>query len=179
MTDVTSLQDGWIGLLSFVSTVLLSTLILFLLSSSVSLSNFYLAVPMRGCLGKHSCMSSPFPIAILNATCSLLALNYVIIKKIMETGLGFRNEKIYVPALFQADDGMLMATSVREMERMIKVLVEVAGRSGLCIIGKSKSMIFRRGRRENVERIGEIEVVHELKYLGDCYKLQYTMLQET
>ena len=43
-------------------------------SSSVSLSNFYLAVPMRGCLGKHSCMSSPFPIAILNGTCSLWAL---------------------------------------------------------------------------------------------------------
>ena len=40
----------------------------------VSLSNFYLAVPMRGCLGKHSCMSSPFPIAILNGTCSLRAL---------------------------------------------------------------------------------------------------------
>ena len=32
----------------------------------------------------------------------------VIIKRIMETGLGFRNEKIYVPALFYADDGMLM-----------------------------------------------------------------------
>ena len=36
--------------------------------SSVSLSYFILAVPMRGCLGKHSCMSSPFPIAILNGT---------------------------------------------------------------------------------------------------------------
>ena len=33
-------------------------------------------------------------------------------------------------------------------------------------ISKCKSMIFRGGRRENVERIGEIEVVRELKYLG-------------
>ena len=75
MTDVTTLQGDWTGLLSFVSTVLLSTFILLiLLSSSVSLSNFYLAVPMRGCLGKYSCMSSPFPIAILNGTCSLRAL---------------------------------------------------------------------------------------------------------
>ena len=75
MTDVTTLQGDWIGLLSFVSAVLLSTFILlFLLSSSVSLSNFYLAVSMRGCLGKHSCTSSPFPIAILNGTCSLRAL---------------------------------------------------------------------------------------------------------
>ena len=62
-------------LLSFVSAVLLSTFILlFFPSSSVSLSNFYLAVPMRRCLGKHSCMSSPFPIAILNGTCSFRAL---------------------------------------------------------------------------------------------------------
>ena len=74
VTDVTTLQGDWTGLLSFVSAVLLSTFILlFSPSSFVSLSNFYLAVPMRGCLGKHSCMSSPFPIAILNETCSLRA----------------------------------------------------------------------------------------------------------
>ena len=72
---MTTLHGDWTGLLSFVSAVLLSTFILlFLTSSSVSLSNFYLAVPMRGCLGKHSCMSSPFPLAILNGTCSLQAL---------------------------------------------------------------------------------------------------------
>ena len=50
---------------------------LFSSSSSVSLSNFYLAVPMHGCLGKYlfgKCMSSPFPISILNGTCSLRAL---------------------------------------------------------------------------------------------------------
>ena len=40
----------------------------FLPLSSVSLSYFILAVPMRKCLGKHSCMSSPFPIAIRNGT---------------------------------------------------------------------------------------------------------------
>ena len=71
---MTTLQGDWTGLLSFVSAVLLSTFILLLLpSSSVSLSNFYLAVPMRKCLGKYSCMSSPFSIAILNGTCSLRA----------------------------------------------------------------------------------------------------------
>ena len=67
VTDVTILQGDWTGLLS-------TFILLFLPSSSVSLSNFYLAVPMRGCVGKHSCMSSPFPIAILNGTCFLRAL---------------------------------------------------------------------------------------------------------
>ena len=36
--------------------------------SSVSLFYFIRAVPMRKCLGKPSCMSSPFPISILNGT---------------------------------------------------------------------------------------------------------------
>ena len=59
----------WLGLLLFVPALLLSTLTpLFLPSSSVSLSYFVLAVSMRECLGKHSCMSSPCPIAILNGT---------------------------------------------------------------------------------------------------------------
>ena len=53
----------------FLPALLLSILTpLFLPSSSVPLSYFILAVPMRECLGKHSCMSSPFPIAILNGT---------------------------------------------------------------------------------------------------------------
>ena len=66
--------------LFFVPALLLNTLTpLFLSSLSVSLSYFILAVPMHGCLGKHSCMSSPFPIAILNVTffffCSVKAMN--------------------------------------------------------------------------------------------------------
>ena len=42
---------------------------LFLPPLSVSLSYFILAVPMPECLGKHSCMSFTFPIAILNGNC--------------------------------------------------------------------------------------------------------------
>ena len=57
------------GLLLFVPALLLSILTpLFLPSSSVFLSYFVLAVPILECLGKHSCMSSPCPIAILNGT---------------------------------------------------------------------------------------------------------------
>ena len=42
---------------------------LYLPSLSVSVSYFILIVPMRDSLGKHSCMSSQFPIAMLNGTC--------------------------------------------------------------------------------------------------------------
>ena len=49
------------GLLLFVPAVVFSILVpLFCVSSSVSLSYFILAVPMRECLGKHSCISSHF-----------------------------------------------------------------------------------------------------------------------
>ena len=57
------------GHLYFVPALLFFILTpLFLPSSSVSLSYFILAIPMRKCLGKHSCMSSPFLIGILNGT---------------------------------------------------------------------------------------------------------------
>ena len=53
------------GLL-FVPAVLFS--ILRLSSVCLRLSYFILAVSMGECLGKHSCTSSQFPIAILNGT---------------------------------------------------------------------------------------------------------------
>ena len=62
-------SDRLSGPLFFAPALLLSMLTaLFLPSSSVSLSYFILAVPMRERLGKHSYMSSQFPIAILNGT---------------------------------------------------------------------------------------------------------------
>ena len=57
------------GLLSFVPALLLSALTPpFLPPSSVSSSYLILAIPMRECLGKHSCTSSPIPVAMLNGT---------------------------------------------------------------------------------------------------------------
>ena len=68
-------SDRLSGLLSFVPALLFSILTpLFCSSSSVPLSYFSLAVPMRECLGKYSFVSSPFPIAILNGTSSFLSL---------------------------------------------------------------------------------------------------------
>ena len=67
-------SDRLSGLLSFLPALRFSILTpLFCPSSSVPLSYFSLAVPILECLEKHSCMSSPFPIAILNGT-SFLSL---------------------------------------------------------------------------------------------------------
>ena len=59
-----------VGTFFFVSTLLLYIFtLLFLPSSSVYLSYFIIGVPMHECLGKHSCMRSTFPIAVLNGPC--------------------------------------------------------------------------------------------------------------
>ena len=51
---------------------------LFLPSFSVSLSYFIFAVPLRECLGKHSCMSFTFSVAILNSTCFFIEAKMVL-----------------------------------------------------------------------------------------------------
>ena len=53
--------------LFFVPGLLLNKLTFLL--PSISLSYFILAVPLCGCLGKHSCTSSSFPIAVLIDIC--------------------------------------------------------------------------------------------------------------
>ena len=93
------------GLLLLVSALLLSILTpSFLPSSSDSLSYFVLAVPMRECLRKHSCMSSPCLIAILNGTFLFLrgeivclGRNFVYQNQIKLTNSDFlRNSTIHV-----------------------------------------------------------------------------------
>ena len=56
-------------------------------SSSVPLSYFSLAAPMRECLEKHSCMSSQFPIAILNGTSFLSSVQENIIGFVPEVAV--------------------------------------------------------------------------------------------
>ena len=67
-------QSDWTGLPFQCPLYLILHFILLLLllpSSCVILSYFNIAVPMRKCSAEHSCPSSQFSIAILNATCSL------------------------------------------------------------------------------------------------------------
>ena len=72
------LQLGHWDIFFMLFTVLSTFTISFSPSSSFSMSYFILAIPMHMCLRKHSCMSSTFPIAILNGTCSLDSVKTVI-----------------------------------------------------------------------------------------------------
>ena len=64
----------------------------------------------------------------------------IVINSIVESKLGYRDEVFYIPVLFYADDGLLLARSYEEAEEMIQMGVEVVGECGLCI-NKGKSRL--------------------------------------
>lgn len=73
----------------------------------------------------------------------LMVLN-LIIKKICNTRLGLKNYLLYVPALFFADDGLPLTNSVRSMEQLLDVVVEVARECGLEMSKVAVWFIMRR-----------------------------------
>ena len=69
----------------------------------------------------------------------------VIIKRLLGSGLGFRNNKVYIPVLFYAYDGLVMTNSRREMEKMMKIIEETAMECGLQInTTKSECIIINK-----------------------------------
>ena len=101
-------------------------------------------------------------------TCSpqlfIMAVNEIIIS-LQRSGLGFRNDCVYVPALFFADDGVIFGNSVREVERMIDVLVSKTAEIGMKV-NKNKCNVLVFNRKMNVRSIKGMNVVKDVKYLG-------------
>ena len=106
---------------------------------------------------RQGCTGSPqLFIMVLNA----------IIKQLNMTKIGFRNEKFYIPALFFADDGLLMTNSIKGMEQLLGVMQRVALKAGL-EVNKDKSfcMVFN-SKNQKPDEIDNIKVVESIKYLG-------------
>ena len=91
----------------------------------------------------------------------------VIIDRVVGSRRGYRDDDFYVPVLFHADDGLLLARSCGEAEDMIGLVVEVAGKCGLNINkGKSNVLVYNRRGRGHPKRVGGIEVASSVRYLG-------------
>ena len=105
----------------------------------------------------------------------VMAVNQII-DKIVKTKLGFKNDDHYIPALFYADDGILLAQNIKEAKSLIKALEEAADDIGLKINrGKCNVLVFNM--KDKPKEIENIAVVREIKYLGvvindtkDCFK---------
>ena len=93
---------------------------------------------------------------------------YIIINRIVKSRMGYRDDDFYVPVLFYADDGLLLARSCEEAEDMIQMVIEVdvAGECRLNINkGKSNVLLFNHdGIR--LEEVGGIRASNTIRYLG-------------
>ena len=95
-----------------------------------------------------------------------IIVTYKIILEIRKTGYGFKDDNIYIPALFYMDDGILLANNKTEIEELINILIKKAEECGLRLNrDKCIAMIFNK-KGENEQRLQGISVEKELKYLG-------------
>ena len=103
--------------------------------------------------------------------CTLSPLLFVIvvnevIRSLQQSKLGFRNKEVYIPALFYADDGLILSNDRDEMEKMMTLMRTVVGKCGL-LISEVKSECLIINRKGNwQEKIGNVKVVNSIKYLG-------------
>ena len=89
----------------------------------------------------------------------------MIIDEIDKKGNGFKNEKFRIAALFFADDGLILSEGISEARETIKSVIEISGRYGLEVsLKKSKVLIYNQ--KEKPEKIENLKVVEEIKYLG-------------
>ena len=99
-----------------------------------------------------------------------------IIEKLIDTKIGFRNEKCKIPILMFADDGLIIAQSKGHMKVLINTMNNIATEMGMRI-NRDKSVVLLFNSEERVIDIEGIKVEDTMKYLGvtvknikDCFK---------
>ena len=91
-------------------------------------------------------------------------ITYYIISRIKQVNLGYRDDDVYIPVLFYADDGLILTKNRRNLAELTKIVEESGLECGLKINKeKCNIMIFNDNKCDNIEGI---KVVPSLKYLG-------------
>ena len=67
--------------------------------------------------------------------------------------------------LFYADDRLILAKDKEKAERSIEIIREIGGKYGLQL-NERKSQCILFNMKEKCEKISNIKVVEEIKYLG-------------
>ena len=92
-------------------------------------------------------------------------ITYKIIDEMRKTeGIQILRPKI-ITCLFYADDVLILSKDKEKAERSIEIIREIGGKYGLQLNErKSQGILFNM--KEKCEKISNIEVVEEIKYLG-------------
>ena len=101
----------------------------------------------------------------------------MIIQEIITSTLGYRDEKFYIPALFFADDGLLLTNSVKQAKHLLEVMKGATMRCGLEMNTLKSQCIMFNYKGPTVTQLQGMEVVERIKYLGvvvcnkrDCFQ---------
>ena len=100
------------------------------------------------------------------STVLFLLITYVIIEKIQEENIGYKDEAFNIAALFFADDGLVLTQSINEAKRAIKILKEIGETCGLDINSQKSNIMIYNKKEIQQNKIEDIEIVEEIKYLG-------------
>ena len=104
-------------------------------------------------------------------------VTYHIMKSVCATEKGFRNDHVYIPLLFFADDGLLISQSLKDTKVMLKTLTDSSESFGLNI-NKEKSAIIIYNSKDQPDEIDGIPVVNSMKYLGVTINNKKNMFRE-
>ena len=101
------------------------------------------------------------------STILFIMVTYVIIERLQQAKIGFKNRHVEIPAIFYADDGLVFSQSLHDCSSSIEILMTVARECGLEINEKkSKILIYTASDTQSCTHIRNIEIVNSIKYLG-------------
>ena len=82
-----------------------------------------------------------------------------------------------ITCLFYADDGLILAKDKEKTERSIEIIREIGGKYGLQL-NEQNSQCILFNTMEKCEKISNILVVEELKYLGVIAQAKRNVFEE-
>ena len=105
---------------------------------------------------RHGCMGS---------TSIFKLVTYEIMQDLEKLDKGYKDDNFNITSLFFADNGMLLASSIEDAEKVIEQVIKTGRENGL-EINKGKCEIIIFNMKQKPKEIAGIEVKNKTKYLG-------------
>ena len=100
------------------------------------------------------------------STILFLLITYIIIEKLQDENIGFKDDLCKIAGLFFADDGLILTQTLDETIRAINILTDIAASCGLRINKDKSNIMIYNSKEPHPDTIGNIKIVDNIKYLG-------------